>query len=249
MRAERVGSRHAARADRAHGRRRRSAPRAPMQRLADLVAAYFVPAVVAIAVAHRRSPGGSSVPSRGSAYALVNAVAVLIIACPCALGLATPMSIMVAMGQGAMTASCSATPRRSRSCARSTRWSSTRPARSPSAGPSCVDVVAAGHRRGRGAAARREPRAGKRASARAGHRRGAPRAAGSRSQPVEEFRVDHRAGRRGTVDGRQVALGNARADGAIRRRARRRSPAQPRRCATQGKTRDVRRRRRPPRRR
>jgi Cu+-exporting ATPase len=60
--------------------------RAPIQRMADLVAAWFVPAVVLVAA---------------MAYALVNAVAVLIIACPCALGLATPMSIMVGTGRGA----------------------------------------------------------------------------------------------------------------------------------------------------
>ena len=70
--------------------------RAPIQRLADVVSAWFVPIVIAVAVVtfaiwFRVSP----------AHALVNAVAVLIIACPCALGLATPMSVMVATGKGA----------------------------------------------------------------------------------------------------------------------------------------------------
>ena len=75
--------------------------RAPIQRLADTVSAYFVPAVVLTAIL-------TSIvwaligPEPRLAYALVNAVAVLIIACPCALGLATPMSIMVATGRGAM---------------------------------------------------------------------------------------------------------------------------------------------------
>jgi P-type Cu+ transporter len=74
--------------------------RAPLQRLADRVAGWFVPAVIAIAVITflvwwRVGPE----PKLG--YALVNAVAVLIIACPCALGLATPISIMVASGRGA----------------------------------------------------------------------------------------------------------------------------------------------------
>jgi len=74
--------------------------RAPIQRLADLVAAWFVPAVVAVAVV------AFTVwlvwgPEPRLAHALVNAVAVLIIACPCALGLATPMSIMVGTGKGA----------------------------------------------------------------------------------------------------------------------------------------------------
>jgi Cu+-exporting ATPase len=74
--------------------------RAPIQRLADQVAAWFVPAVVVVAV-------GTFVvwalvgPEPRLAHALVNAVAVLIIACPCALGLATPMSIMVGTGRGA----------------------------------------------------------------------------------------------------------------------------------------------------
>jgi Cu+-exporting ATPase len=71
--------------------------RAPIQKLADRVAAYFVPAVVGIAiVTFVIWSWAGSWP-----HALVNAVAVLIIACPCALGLATPMSIMVAMGKGA----------------------------------------------------------------------------------------------------------------------------------------------------
>jgi len=74
--------------------------RAPIQRLADLVAAYFVPIVIAIAIVTFVAwiIWG---PEPRFASALVNAVAVLIIACPCALGLATPMSIMVATGKGA----------------------------------------------------------------------------------------------------------------------------------------------------
>jgi P-type Cu+ transporter len=74
--------------------------RAPIQRLADVAAAYFVPLVVAAAVitAVAWATWG---PEPKLAYALVNAVAVLIIACPCALGLATPMSIMVGTGRGA----------------------------------------------------------------------------------------------------------------------------------------------------
>jgi P-type Cu+ transporter len=74
--------------------------RAPMQRLADKVSGYFVPAVVA-AAALTFLGWASFGPEPRLAHALVNAVAVLIIACPCALGLATPMSIMVAVGRGA----------------------------------------------------------------------------------------------------------------------------------------------------
>ncbi len=74
--------------------------RAPIQRVADAVAGWFVPAVLACAVA-TFVVWASFGPEPRFAYALVNAVAVLIIACPCALGLATPMSIMVGVGRGA----------------------------------------------------------------------------------------------------------------------------------------------------
>ncbi|RED15909.1 heavy metal translocating P-type ATPase [Parasphingopyxis lamellibrachiae] len=74
--------------------------RAPIQRLADIVAGWFVPAVVGIALL---TFGVWSIwgPAPAMAFGLVNAIAVLIIACPCALGLATPMSIMVGTGKGA----------------------------------------------------------------------------------------------------------------------------------------------------
>jgi len=74
--------------------------RAPIQRLVDIVASYFVPAVVLAAVI-TFIVWAIVGPQPRMAYALVNAVAVLIIACPCALGLATPMSIMVGTGRGA----------------------------------------------------------------------------------------------------------------------------------------------------
>jgi Cu+-exporting ATPase len=74
--------------------------RAPIQRLADKVSGYFVPAVVGTAIA-TFILWAILGPRPALAYALVNAVSVLIIACPCALGLATPMSIMVGVGRGA----------------------------------------------------------------------------------------------------------------------------------------------------
>jgi P-type Cu+ transporter len=74
--------------------------RAPIQRLADVVAAWFVPAVL-VAAAAAFAAWAVWGPEPRMAYALVNAIAVLIIACPCALGLATPMSIMVGTGRGA----------------------------------------------------------------------------------------------------------------------------------------------------
>ncbi len=99
MRAERVGSdtllaqivNMVARAQRS---------RAPIQRLADVVSGYFVPIVVAVAIV-TAIVWAVVGPEPRMAHAIVNAVAVLIIACPCALGLATPMSIMVATGKGA----------------------------------------------------------------------------------------------------------------------------------------------------
>jgi P-type Cu+ transporter len=99
MRAERVGSETTlAQIVKLVSEAQRS--RAPMQRLADRVAAIFVPAVVAVAIL-TFIVWWFAGPQPRLAHALLNAVAVLIIACPCALGLATPMSIMVAVGKGA----------------------------------------------------------------------------------------------------------------------------------------------------
>ncbi|MBI2839970.1 MAG: cadmium-translocating P-type ATPase [Acidobacteria bacterium] len=100
MRAERVGSETVlAQIVRMVADAQRS--RAPIQRLADVVAGYFVPVVMAAAVVTFAAWGVYG-PEPRMAFALVNAVAVLIIACPCALGLATPMSIMVGAGRGAL---------------------------------------------------------------------------------------------------------------------------------------------------
>jgi len=99
MRAERVGSETLlARIVQMVAEAQRS--RAPIQKLADVVAGYFVPSVTAVAVITFIAWGLAG-PEPRLAHALVNAVAVLIIACPCALGLATPMSIMVATGKAA----------------------------------------------------------------------------------------------------------------------------------------------------
>jgi Cu+-exporting ATPase len=99
MRAERVGAETLlAQIVRMVGEAQRS--RAPIQKLADIVAGYFVPIVVGIS-ALTFVIWALWGPAPRLAHAIVNAVAVLIIACPCALGLATPMSIMVAMGRGA----------------------------------------------------------------------------------------------------------------------------------------------------
>ena len=99
MRAERVGSETLlAQIVRMVAEAQRS--RAPIQRIADRVSGYFVPAVIS-AAAITFVAWAALGPQPRLAYALVNAVAVLIIACPCALGLATPIAIMVATGRGA----------------------------------------------------------------------------------------------------------------------------------------------------
>ena len=99
MKAERVGSETLlARIVRMVSEAQRS--RAPIQRLADVVSSYFVPAVI-VSAAITFVVWVVAGPEPRFAHAIVNAVAVLIIACPCALGLATPMSIMVGIGRGA----------------------------------------------------------------------------------------------------------------------------------------------------
>jgi P-type Cu+ transporter len=100
LRAERVGSDTVlARIVRLVGEAQRS--KAPIQQLADRVSGWFVPAVIGIAVL-TFAVWALAGPEPRFTYGLVNAIAVVIIACPCALGLATPISIMVATGRGAM---------------------------------------------------------------------------------------------------------------------------------------------------
>ncbi|MCR4299316.1 MAG: copper-translocating P-type ATPase, partial [Gallionella sp.] len=99
MRAERVGA-DTLLAQIVHMVSEAQRSRAPIQRLADVTAGYFVPVVIGVALA-TLAVWGIWGPEPRLAHAIVNAVAVLIIACPCALGLATPMSIMVGTGRGA----------------------------------------------------------------------------------------------------------------------------------------------------
>ena len=99
MRAEKVGS-ETLLAQIVHMVAEAQRSRAPIQRLADTVAGYFVPVVIGIAVV-TFIVWAIWGPAPAMAYGLVNAVSVLIIACPCALGLATPMSIMVGVGRAA----------------------------------------------------------------------------------------------------------------------------------------------------
>ena len=100
--------------------------RAPIQRLADIVSAYFVVAVL-VAAAATFAVWALLGPEPRMAYAIVNAVAVLIIACPCALGLATPMSIMVGVGRGATEGVLIKNAEALEILEKWTPWSSTRP--------------------------------------------------------------------------------------------------------------------------
>ena len=100
----------------------------PIGRLADVIASYFVPAVMAAALLTFLAWYFLGPEPRGT-YAMVNMISVLIIACPCAMGLATPTSIMVATGKGRSSESSCGTAPRWRPRRRWTRSSSTRPAR------------------------------------------------------------------------------------------------------------------------
>jgi Cu+-exporting ATPase len=207
MRADRVGSETLlAQIVRLVAEAQRS--RAAIQRLADTVSAWFVPAVVLVAVV-AAIVWGFFGPEPRISFALVNAVAVLIIACPCALGLATPMSIMVAAGRGAnagvLVKSAEALERFEKVdtlvvdktgtlTEGKPKLSSILPA--PGSSEDAVLAVAAGLERGS-----EHPLAA--AILKAAAERGI------RPLPVEHFQSVTGQGVRGENDGRTVALGNA----------------------------------------
>ena len=181
--------------------------KADVQRLADRVSAIFVPIVLVLAAA--RSPAGSS-PATPPTDAFTAAVAVLIIACPCALGLATPTALLVGTGRGAQLGvlirgpgGARGDPGRRHDRARQDRHGHHRPhgaGRRHGGGE---------RRRGRRAPARRRARGGQRAPDRSGHRgggRGARRAAAPASS-----RSRNRAGLgvEGVVEGHRVVAGRA----------------------------------------
>jgi Cu+-exporting ATPase len=181
--------------------------RAPIQRLADTVAAWFVPAVVAVAATAFVAWMLAGPPPR-LAYALLAAVSVLIIACPCALGLATPMSIMVGVGRGAAAgvlvkdaAALEALARVDTLVVDKTgtltegrpRLAAVRPVDGDEAG---ALRLAASLERGS-----EHPLAGAIVGGAAGR--------GLALSPVEGFRSRTGRGVQGTVEGRAVALGNA----------------------------------------
>jgi Cu+-exporting ATPase len=181
--------------------------RAPIQRLADSVAAWFVPAVVIVAVLAFVAWALVG-PEPRFAYALVAAVSVLIIACPCALGLATPMSIMVGVGRGAAAGVLVKNAEALETLARvdtlvvdkTGTLTEGRPRLAAVAGPDGKDDpealrLAASLERGS-----EHPLAA--AIVGAAEERGLPRS------PVEGFASQTGRGVRGTVEGRMVGLGN-----------------------------------------
>ncbi len=168
--------------------------RAPIQSLVDVVASWFVPAVVAVAILAFIAWTVFG-PPPAMAYALVAAVSVLIIACPCALGLATPMSIMVGTGRGAQAGvlikNAEALERFAKVDTLVVDKTGTL-----DRGQAEGDHARAGrrHRRERSSDARGQPGAGERASAR-GRDRGCGPGARSRARGRKRFQLAHRQGR------------------------------------------------------
>ncbi len=196
--------------------------RAPMQRMADVVAGYFVVGVVSIALLTLLGWGLFG-PQPSWAYGLINAVAVLIIACPCALGLATPMSVMVATGKAASHGVLF----RDAAAIETLRQVDTlivdKTGTLTEGKPAFHGLAAAaGWREDEVLRTRREPRPGQRASTGPGHRR---RGASARTQArhaPEDFESASGIGVRGAVDGQSRG---ARQHGADGRRRRRLAPA------------------------
>ena len=157
--------------------------RAPIQRLADQVSGWFVPLVIAVAVLAfvAWSIWG---PEPRFTFGLIAAVSVLIIACPCALGLATPMSIMVGVGRGAQAGVLIKNAEALERFEKVDTLVVDKTGTLTEGKPRVVAIrTAAGHCRKRRAAAGSQPGAQQRASARRRHRAGRQRSAAFRSPP------------------------------------------------------------------
>ena len=168
--------------------------RAPIQRLADQVAGWFVPAVIAVALL-AFAAWATFGPEPRFAFGLVAAVSVLIIACPCALGLATPMSIMVGVGRGAQAGVLIKNAEALERMEKVDTLVVDKTGTLTEGKPKVVAVVAAARlRRGAGAALRGQRRARQRASAGGGDRRGRGRAQ-DRARAGARLRFAGRQGR------------------------------------------------------
>ena len=175
--------------------------RAPIQRLADQVAGWFVPAVIAVALV-AFGAWACFGPEPRMAFGLVAAVSVLIIACPCALGLATPMSIMVGVGRGAQAGVLIKNAEALERMEKVDTLVVDKTGTLTEGKPKVVAIVpAAGFRGGRTPAARGQRRAGERTSAGRRHR---ARGKGAQLElgKVEEFDSPTGKGATGKVDGK-----------------------------------------------
>ena len=196
--------------------------RAPIQRLADVAASYFVPTVIAVA-ALTFGIWAALGPQPKLAHALVNAIAVLIIACPCALGLATPMSIMVATGKAASMGVLFKNAEAIELLRKVDTLVIDKTGTLTEGKPRLVSVSPAGRHLGAAAVAAWPRRSSAGASTRWPPRSSrAPPTAGWRWGRRPHFRSLTGKGVTGEVDGRAVALGNAklvlRRAGRLRRR-------------------------------
>jgi Cu+-exporting ATPase len=182
--------------------------KAPIQRVADLVAGYFVPAVIFIAIATFVAWFDFG-PDPELTFALVSAVAVLIIACPCALGLATPLSIMVATGKGAESGSLIRSAEALETAHKLDAIVLDKTGTITRGEPALTDVVAAGDL-GEGEFLRLAASAERSSE----HPLSAAIVAGAQERgadltPVVDFQSVTGKGVRGVIDGRAVAIGNA----------------------------------------
>ena len=183
--------------------------RAPIQRLADQVSGWFVPAVIVVSLL-AFAAWAIWGPEPRFSYGLVAAVAVLIIACPCALGLATPMSIMVGVGRGAQAGVLIKNAEALEHMEKVDTLVIDKTGTLTEGKPAVTAIVAApGFDGGRAAPPRGKRRARQRTSAGGRDRQGRRRARRSRRRTCRDFDSPTGKGALGTVEGRKIVLGNA----------------------------------------
>ena len=209
--------------------------RAPIQKVADTVAGYFVPAVVLIAVVTFLVWAIVQPEQPALAWAFVNAVAVLIIACPCALGLATPMSIMVGIGRGAKEGVLIKDAEVLETLEKVDTVVVDKTGTLTEGRPKLTECIPARSvLRRRPTSLRRQRRAEQRASAGPCHRRRSQGPEAVNVPTVEDFNSVTGGGVHGTVEGKQVLIGK-RSLLAEQGRAEPRRPGRPGRRVADGK--------------